>query len=187
MTMPGAICPHCRRAIEPAPKRSRLCPHCRAPIVVRRGSLLTETQAATFDAEAGAVAAGKRKARGGDWFREHRGYTARDLKQAKASRGTVTGIGLLVSEDDCRVCQAARDRVFPVQTCTVEMLPPYRDCEYEEGCRATTRMVLSPEYAALGRTGKRAGGLAGCVMLALILGGIIIVVLACYGLIAGKG
>jgi hypothetical protein len=50
-----------------------------------------------------------------------------------------------VSEDACKVCLAARSKVFPIETCTAEKLPPYKDCEYEEGCNSTVTEVLRSE------------------------------------------
>jgi hypothetical protein len=188
--MPKAACPHCRRAIEPPPKRSRLCPHCRAPIVVRRGKLLTEGQAEAFDAELDAIASGKRMARAAERYREGRAYTARDLKQARASQDAVSGIRVMVSENDCPVCHAVEGIVFPVESCTLDMLPPYRNCEFEEGCRACITLVLKPEYSGQRQTAKRAaaksGGLAGCLMVASILVGAFVVICVCYGMLVGK-
>jgi hypothetical protein len=188
--MPEATCPHCRRAIEPPPRRSRLCPHCRSPIVVRRGELLTEGQAETFDAELDAIASGKRMARATERYREARASTAGNLKQARASRDIVSGISVMVSENDCRVCQAVSGIIFPVESCTLDMLPPYRNCEIEEGCRACITVVLKPEYSGqhqpAKRTAAKSGGLAGCVMVASILIGALVVLCVCYGVLAGK-
>jgi hypothetical protein len=187
--MTEAACPHCRRAIEPPPKRSRLCPHCRASIVVRRGSLLTEGQAEAFDTESERAASAKRKAIAVERYREGKASTASDLKQAKAS-GVVSGVRVLVSTNDCRVCQAVRDRVFPIKSCTPKMLPPYENCEIEDGCRASLTMVVAPEYSGRPRPKKRSatssGGLVGCVMVASIAIGAFVVIRVCYGVLAGK-
>jgi hypothetical protein len=188
--MPETVCPHCRRAIEPPPRRSRLCPHCRARIIVRRGSLLTEGHAEAFDSEMETIAAGKWKARVARRDREGRACTARDLKQARASRDIISGIRVMVGEDDCRVCQAVKGIVFPVESCTLDMLPPYRSCEFEEGCRACITMELAPTYAAKAqpgsRVGSKSGGLAGCVMVASILIGAFVVIRVCYDVLMGK-
>lgn len=188
--MPEAICPHCRRAIEPTPRRSRLCPHCRRAIVVRRGLLLTEGQAEAFDAEVESIADAKRMARAAERYREGRAFTARDLKQARASRDVVSGIRVMVSENDCRVCQTIAGTVFSVESCTLDMLPPYRNCELEDGCRACITMELAPEYTGKTRPSKRAAsksaGLAGCVMVGSILIGALVVVCVCYGVLVGK-
>jgi hypothetical protein len=85
-------------------------------------------------------------------FRERRASTNRELKQARAS-GVVVGVRPLVSANDCGICQAASKRVFPIKDCKVEMLPPYRDCELEGGCRASVSFVLEGEEPGRPRAG----------------------------------
>jgi hypothetical protein len=121
-------------------------------------------------------------ARATERYREGRASTARDLKQARSS-GVVSGVRLLVSENDCRVCQALKAIVFPLKSCTLDMLPPYRNCDFEEGCRASITMVIAQEYSGKPRPKKLAatkpGGPAGCVMVASILIGTIVVISMC--------
>jgi hypothetical protein len=81
-------------------------------------------------------------------FREGRQRAAREIREAQNS-GVVTGFRLLVSANDCDVCQAAQHKFFPVETCTAEMLPPYENCKIPEGCRATFTGVLGREYKDL--------------------------------------
>ena len=78
-------------------------------------------------------------------FKEGRLRAENEIRQAKRS-GVVAGFTLLVSADDCAVCQAVQGKVFPVGRCTAEDLPPYENCELEGGCRATFTAVLKPEY-----------------------------------------
>jgi hypothetical protein len=51
MDAEAAACPHCEKVIDPRPRRSRKCPHCREPVVVRKGALLTASDAAALDQE----------------------------------------------------------------------------------------------------------------------------------------
>jgi hypothetical protein len=136
-----AKCPHCRQSIDPPPKRSRRCPHCREPIALRRGQLLTPEAAEKLDNELAAMEATKR-------LREGRQKAAREIREARKS-GVVTGFKPLVSANDCDVCQAASNRFFPVATYTPEMLPPYENCEFPDGCRATFTCTMSQEYEDL--------------------------------------
>jgi hypothetical protein len=112
------------------------------------------------------------------------------LKQAKASRDIISGIRVMVSENDCRVCQAVAGIAFPVESCTLDMLPPYRNCELEDGCRACITMEIAPEYAGkarpIKRTSAKSGGVAGCLMAASIFIGFFLVICACYALLMGK-
>jgi hypothetical protein len=112
------------------------------------------------------------------------------LKQAKASRDVISGICVMVSENDCQVCQAVQGVVFPVESCTLDMLPPYRDCELEDGCRAAITTILKPEASGRRRSAKPAaskpGGLAGCMMIVSILIGAFVVIRVCYGVLTGK-
>lgn len=142
---PGIPCPYCRSPIDPPPARSRKCPHCRASIVVRRGRLLTEAQGAEVDREGARVAAENKARRRAERYREGRARAEHDVADARRS-GVVTGFKMLVSANDCRTCRRLKDKVFPVATCKPEMLPPFAECELEEGCRATTIAVLSPRY-----------------------------------------
>jgi hypothetical protein len=136
-----ARCPHCQQTIDPPPKRSRKCPHCREPIELRKGKLLTPEAAEALDAKLIAAEARER-------FREGRQKAVREIRQARQS-GVVTGFKLLVSANDCDVCQAVRDRFFPVETCTPEMLPPYENCKLQDGCRATFTCTLAQQYEDL--------------------------------------
>jgi hypothetical protein len=147
-------CPYCHHSIEPTPKRSRLCPHCREKVVVRQGHLFTESQADAFDEEKERIATAKRKARAAEWFRERRAQAKADIRDSRES-GVVSGFRLLVSANDCDVCQARYDQVFPIRTCTAEQLPPYRDCEYEDGCRASYLHVLDDEGRRPAKTPPR--------------------------------
>ena len=126
---PWHTVPIVRRAIDPPPKRSRKCPHCRERIELRQGRLLTPAAAEKFDAKLTVKEAKQR-------LREGRQNAAKEIREARKS-GVVAGFRPLVSDDDCSVCQAVRDKFFPVENCTPEMLPPYENCEYEDGCRAT--------------------------------------------------
>lgn len=87
-------------------------------------------------------------------FREGQKRLAAELRQAKRS-GVVAGIRPLVSGDACPVCRAVRDAVFPIETCTVEQLPPYQDCEHEDGCDSCITEVLKPEYSGQPTGGTR--------------------------------
>lgn len=136
-----AECPHCQESIDPPPLRSRKCPHCRTLIVVRRGQLLTTEAANKLDERLAADEARER-------FRSGQQNAAREIREARKS-GVVAGFQPLVSTNDCNICQAVRSMVFPVATCTPEMLPPYRNCELPDGCRATFTSVLTAEYEGL--------------------------------------
>ena len=137
-----AKCPHCGQTIDPPPKRSRKCPHCRKPIELRGGRLLTPEDAEILDDKAATAEAKKR-------FREGRQSVARDIREAKKSGGVVTGFKPMVTEAECAVCQAVKNKVFPIKTCTAEMLPPYENCEYPDGCTAGVSTVMTKEYEDL--------------------------------------
>jgi hypothetical protein len=79
-------------------------------------------------------------------FREGRNIAIQNIQQAKSS-GVVVGFRLLLSGDECDVCQKNKNRFFAVATCTSEMLPPYQDCEYENGCSGTFVEVLYTDAA----------------------------------------
>ncbi len=87
------------------------------------------------------MASRKKRSNTAALYREFRAATARGLKQAKSS-GVVLAARPLVNDSDCRVCQAVRSRAFPIEDCTVDMLPPYKDCELEDGCRASVTFVV---------------------------------------------
>jgi len=74
--------------------------------------------------------------------------TSRNIRQAQDS-GVVVAFKLLVTENDCDVCQARREMVIPANACLPEMLPPYEDCKLEDGCRASFTCVLSRKYENL--------------------------------------
>ena len=138
-------CPHCGVSIDPPPKRSRKCPHCRQPIVVRRGHLLTEAEADEFDDrldDAREAIASRKVAERQALFRKS---VADELRQAKES-GVVAGMQLLMSGDACDVFRSRRGLVFPIDSCTVDDLPPYPDCEVDDGCDSTVVSILTPEY-----------------------------------------
>jgi len=160
-------CPHCSQLIDPPPKRSRNCPHCRKPIVVRRDRLLTPEAAEEFDSQLVAIREDRRSKVRQERFREGRKCAIRDIRQAKKS-GVVIGFKPLVSENDCDICQKVRDRFFPIDTCTPEMLPPYKDCELVGGCRATFVPVLNSEYETF-RHSLRQPSRKGCLGLILLL------------------
>ena len=105
---------------------------------VRRGQLLTTEAANKLDERLAADEARER-------FRSGQQNAAREIREARKS-GVVAGFQPLVSTNDCNICQAVRSMVFPVATCTPEMLPPYRNCELPNGCRATFTSVLTAEY-----------------------------------------
>ena len=52
----------------------------------------------------------------------------------------------LSSANDCGICQKVKSRVFPIETCTVDMLPPYPNREIEDGYRATVISLSRSEY-----------------------------------------
>jgi len=141
-------CPQCSQLIDPPPKRSRNCPHCRKPIVVRRGRLLTPEAAEDFDSQLEESREKRRSKVRQERFREGRTNAIREIREAK-KYGFVSGFKPLVSEGDCDICQKVRDRFFPKDTCTPEMLPPYKNCELEDGCRATFISVLNGDYETL--------------------------------------
>jgi hypothetical protein len=106
-------------------------------------------------------------------FREARRMTADQLRQTKRS-GVVAAIKPLVSGDACRLCLAVRRKTFPIDQCTVEMLPPYEDCEFEEGCESSIEEVLTPKYGGPPRGNRRNTGKAvtkqgGCLGVALMI------------------
>lgn len=153
-----APCPYCRTPIDPAPKRSRKCPHCRKPIVIRRGQLLTERGAEAFDARLADERAERKARERVERFREARRMTADQLRQDRES-GVVAAVRPLVSSDACRVCLAVRGKVFPIDQVTLDMVPPYANCELEGGCESTIVEVLTPEYGGPRRRARgRAGG-----------------------------
>ncbi|MAG84630.1 hypothetical protein CMK10_10775 [Candidatus Poribacteria bacterium] len=43
------ICPYCKEILENRPKRNKKCPSCQHKIIIRRGKLLTESQAEEYD------------------------------------------------------------------------------------------------------------------------------------------
>jgi len=86
----------------------------------------------------------------------------------------------MVSSDACRICRAARRRPIPIEECTVEMLPPFPDCEIDVGCHSSIEDILRPEYGgprlrraknAPARIGENAGclGLVLAIILLLLL------------------
>ena len=167
-------CPYCRQPIDPPPKRSRKCPHCRAPIVVRRGNLFTEAGAEKFDEAAEADRAKKHAKIRAERYKEFRGYSRRNLKQAKES-GVVIAFEFLVSDNDCDVCQKVKGKRIPISGCTLDMLPPFKDCENEDGCRATWVDVLDPKYSgkpdssvSLRSAGQTSSGCLGIAVLAIV-------------------
>jgi hypothetical protein len=103
--------------------------------------LLTPEAAEELDAKLAAAEAKRR-------FHEGRQKVAREIREARKT-GVVTGFKPLVTANDCNICQAVRDKFFPIATCTPEMLPPYENCEIPEGCRATVTSALSQEYEDL--------------------------------------
>jgi hypothetical protein len=135
-------CPHCRQTIDPPPKRSRKCPHCRKPIELRQGRLLTPEDAEILDDKAAAAEAKKR-------FREARQSIARDIRESKKAGGVVVGFKPVVTAAECNVCRAVKDKVFPIKTCTPEMLPPYENREFPDGCTAWAASVMTKEYEDL--------------------------------------
>jgi hypothetical protein len=172
-------CPHCGLAIEPPPKRSGKCPHCRQAIVVRRGRLLTEQGVEVFEGELEAERAAKVARKREERFQEIRAATARELHDARKT-GVVAGMQPLVSGDCCRICQAVRKKVFPIETCTVEMLPPYEDCEIEGGCDSAVIVVFKPEYGGprprsspKGKPVPKPGKGSGC-LLTVVLSGLVL-------------
>ncbi|MGD9617134.1 MAG: hypothetical protein AB7W06_17300 [Alphaproteobacteria bacterium] len=156
-----SACPHCHKAIDPPPKRSRKCPHCKAHFTVRRGVILTDAQAEAIEAE---EARRLRKSR----FREGRAQVVEELREARKS-GVVAGFKPLVGDDACRLCLEARDRYFPLADCTVDMLPPYAECECEYGCESTITEVLKSEYdGGLSARKPNAAHGAGCLSAAFL-------------------
>jgi hypothetical protein len=130
-------CPHCSEVIKRPPKRSRKCPHCQEPIELRLGQLMTPDSAEKFDAEKKAQEAIER-------FQEGRRIAVEAIKNAKNSQ-VVVGFKLYLSGYECDVCRTKKYRVFPVESCTPDMLPPYEDCEYENGCSGCLIEVLDSD------------------------------------------
>jgi len=76
------------------------------------------------------------------WFHDLRVLAARDLAKAKRGRDPVVGFRLVAAEDDCGVCRGLWGRLIPLKGCTVDSLPPYRECERVHGCRGRVTAVL---------------------------------------------
>src|ERR1035441_6360380 len=114
-----SCCPHCSKVVEPPPKRSRKCPHCGERIEVRGGQVMTSESAEKFDTE-------RTKKEAAERFREGREIAVQNFQNAKDS-GVVVGFKLLLSGDECGVCQKNGNRIFPIAACTVQMLPPYEN------------------------------------------------------------
>src|SRR5208337_4795176 len=110
--------------------------------------MLTPESAAEFDSQLEESREKRRSKVRQERFREGRKNAIREIREAKKS-GVVSGFKPLVTEHDCDICQKVRDRFFPIDTCTPEMLPPYKNCELEDGCRATFVSVPSSEYQTL--------------------------------------
>ena len=152
--MSSPVCPHCNQLLNPPPKRSRKCPECRKPIVVRRGCLLTEAEAAEFDEQLDDAREQIRTRKNDDRLRQFRQTIREQLAQAKRSE-VVAGMQVLVSGDACDICMKARKTVFPIETCTLDMLPPYSNCEYEDGCHSCVIEIMRPEYGGPSIPGGR--------------------------------
>jgi hypothetical protein len=95
-------------------------------------------------------------------FREGRKNTIRSLQQDKKS-GVVVGYRLLLSGDECGVCEKNKDGFFPIATCTPEMLPPYENCEDQSGCSGCFVQVLISDPAPV--LSKRKGCLGAVLVL----------------------
>jgi hypothetical protein len=116
---------------------------------------MTLESAEKFDADRSAIEAAER-------FKESRKVAIQNIQQAKKS-GVVVGFKLLLSGDECDVCQRNKDRFFPIATSSVEMLPPYEKCEYEWGCSGTFVEVLVSDFAPVPKKRK------GCLGTVLVL------------------
>ena len=138
-----ANCPHCSKVIDVPPNQLGNCPHCKEPIKVRNYLLLTPAQAEKVDVDKTAQRAAERLARVSQ-------ITIDNVNQARDS-GVVAGFKLLLSGDECRVCRKNKKQMFPIATCTPEMLPPYEDCEYDDGCSGTFVSILHSRYSSVGR------------------------------------
>ena len=69
-------------------------------------------------------------------FQQKRAYAVLDLERAKSS-SAVSYVRLLVSEDACEICLERSHLVFPIKSCQLSDLPPYRRCKLKHGCEST--------------------------------------------------
>ena len=77
-----------------------------------------------------------------DRMRMFRKLQNRELQQAKSNRGLVVRLKVIAGEDSCDYCKAQNGRVYPVEQCSENWLPPWGQCTHELGCRCCVEMQL---------------------------------------------
>lgn len=193
MTSNGAECPYCGKLIEPAPSRRRKCPHCRQAIVVRRGSLYTEADAADFDEFLDDARRDRDEKKLGERMALFRENHLRDVEQYRAMGGDIVGVRIVATDDSCPHCRQQQGRVIPLGKCAANTLPPWNECTHEYGCRCFIEPVWNDKIAAVVAGGapalrqpvKRANAKpqAGCLLgaLSLVSGGLLLHWLSALG------
>jgi len=144
------------------------CPHCRKPMVLRQGRLLTPEGAEKFDSEREEKRRERTLTEAKQRFREGRKNAAQEIRQARQS-GVVVGFRPLVSEDACRICQEVRKSFFPIGKCKSEMLPPYENCEFEDGCRETFTQVLDTDFDPTTPSKRKSRPKQGCLGVVVVV------------------
>lgn len=119
-----ALCPYCQKSFEERPKRNRKCPACGSKIILRRGVLLTESQAEDHDkkrsAQIGASIAASKKA---------------SLERYRKDGVKCVQI-LATGQTSCKACRALRGKKFLVKDELRNPTLPVKDCTgYYGHCR----------------------------------------------------
>jgi hypothetical protein len=130
-------CPYCAQSIAPLPKRKRKCPHCGKTLWVRLEIALTEEQARQYDQLFNFMSPLVSAA---EAFQQGRERAAEELRQAKQLAGFAVAMRIIATDDHttCAFCRAQNGKVIPVNRCTVDMLPPFKQCAHEQGRKAAT-------------------------------------------------
>jgi len=161
-------CPYCGQVISAS---TRKCRHCKQKIRVRSGGLYTEEGARNFDKEK------RRKSReeylkNVDWDEvrrhnaEHRKFIAQQLREIKATWTPIewlSGLKIVTLGNwrCCDYCRSQDGKVIPIEECTMDVLPPFRQCT-SDGCRCSIQPVETPVRS---RREKRLQGPSGCVLI----------------------
>ena len=127
-----AICPYCKSPLEDRPKRSKKCPKCQSKIMVKAGRLLTEEQAAAYDAK---ELAKQRKS-----IEANNMSTLRNYKKSGAVKYVeIVGGG----QNSCPACKRVNGKRFRLKDELRNPTLPVKNCTSDYGyCRCCYAPVV---------------------------------------------